>query len=356
MSVEVIIRNMKGRMPWSVAQKVLAECEIHRSMGWDRTLDQITDTKIDYSQQTAALTEALREHILCGEKASTFFSLSEDTADRLRSVVKNLTVEKNAFEKAYPFVLDDEELSKQRLGAQLAAIEVLEHGVGLVFCSPRVLTSRETLNANDFPDDAPQLFSKFDEIVGLKIKRFHAFDVVWIPNDSNLIDIRIDFPNGAQLDQTLAALKNTIDCFNKLIGEDVLSQEINLFPLIERMYFAPKEGHVVELGFGTSTASLKHEKMRRKGLCLRQETYHKGGSDALKTKIEPHRISIVWRRAIDDKTFSTPELSLNSNSRAAGSENPVLSSAVITKCMGFEDYSFVRDRIEHYLHTGQHNN
>ncbi|MFK0685717.1 hypothetical protein SD208_15490 [Ochrobactrum sp. BD67] len=112
---KIIIRNMKGRMPWSVAQKVLAECEIHRSMGWDRTLEQIADPKADYSQQTVALTEALREHILCGEKASTFFSLGKDTADRLRSVVKNLTAEKNEFEKAYPFVLDDEELSKQRL-------------------------------------------------------------------------------------------------------------------------------------------------------------------------------------------------------------------------------------------------
>ncbi|OYR13025.1 hypothetical protein CEV31_3524 [Brucella thiophenivorans] len=338
-------------MPWSVAQKVLAECEVHRSMGWDRTLEQISDTKADYSQQTDILTEALREHILCGEKASTFFSLDKEAAVRLRRAVTGLSVEKNSFQTAYPFVLSEDELSKQPLGAQLTAIEAFENGTAIVFCSPRILTSREALNEKDFPNEAAQLFSKFDEIVGLKIRRFHAFDIVWIPNDSDLIDIRIDFPNGAQIDQTLAALKNTIKCFNALMGEETLSQEVNLFPLIDRMYFAANEGHVVELGFGTSTASLKHEKMRRKGLCLRQETYHKGGSNALKTKIEPHRISIVWRRIIDAETFSTPELSLNSNSRASGSENPVLSTAFVHKCMGFEDYLFVRERIEHYLYS-----
>jgi len=336
-------------MPWSVAQRVLAECEIHRSMGWDRTIEQITSDDFDYAQKVEQLTDALREHILCGEKASTFFSLGTHEMNQLRSVVSGLSVDGNAFQKKYPLALPEANLVKQPLGGQLTAIEKRENGIGVVFCSPRLLTSREALQANDFPDGAEEVFERFDEVVGMKTHRFHAFDVVWIPNEGNLVDVRVDFPDGMHVDQSVAALNDTIEKFNFLVGADVLASKVNLFPLIKKIYLSPKEGNVVELGFGTSTASLKLEKMRRRGLCLRQETYHKGGSTALGTPIEPHRIGIVWRLPIGEKLFSTPELSLFSNSRTAASENPELYAAFIQKCVGIDDYRFVRERIEHHL-------
>jgi hypothetical protein len=62
-----------------------------------------------------------------------------------------------------------------------------------------------------------------------------------------------------------------------LLGAEPLGTPVNLFPLIDTLYRS-NEGRVVELGFGTTTASLKHERMRRTQTCLRKETYHKGGN------------------------------------------------------------------------------
>lgn len=343
-------------MPWAVAQRVLSECEVRRSQGWEKTIEQLSNDTVDYLQQGDKLKEALKEHILCGEKASTFFHVPSNEMEEARGVITRLQAPVNEFQKAYPLSLTDEQLSSQPLGGQLAAIEKREDGVGLVFCSPRTMTSREPLLAADFPDNGVHLFNRFDEIVGMKIRRFHAFDIVWVPNEGNLIDVRIDYPTGAHLDQVLAALKDIINKLKDVFGKHILVSDVNLFPLIDSMYFDPKEGHVVELGFGTTTASLKHEKMRRGGLCLRKEAYHKGGSDALGTPIEPHRISIVWRRPISDKAFSTPELSLNSNSFAAGSDDPTLKTVLIQKCMGEDDYQFVRQRIEYHLETKRSEN
>ena len=133
-----------------------------------------------------------------------------------------------------------------------------------------------------------------------------------------------------------------------LVKSDNLSSPINLFPLINEMYKAQNEGTVVELAFGTTTASLKHEKMRRRAACLREEAYHRGGKAALSTPIEPYRLSIMWTLPLGEG-FSRPELSLHSNSIVSGSSNPILIDAVISKCMSIRDFSHVEDRIKHFL-------
>lgn len=177
-----------------------------------------------------------------------------------------------------------------------------------------------------------------------------AMDVVWIPSSGNVIDIRIDFPQGMHRDVGEAAQAAVRSEFFKLIGaDDSLGTPVNLFPLINAIYRAPKEGTVVELAFGTTTASTKHEKMRRKAHCLREETYHKGGKAALSTPIEPYRLSVHWRRKIGRDKFSVPELSLHSSGRASADTRPELIDAVIRNCMGADDFDYVKSRMEHYL-------
>jgi hypothetical protein len=120
--------------------------------------------------------------------------------------------------------------------------------------------------------------------------------------------------------------------------------------LINQIYKSATEGQVVELAFGTTTASLKHERMRRRAMCLRKEAYHIGGKAALAAPIEPYRLSVVWKLPLANG-FSTPELGLYSSSFAAGSRNPTLTDAVIRKCMGANDFAHVESRIEHFLST-----
>jgi hypothetical protein len=201
----------------------------------------------------------------------------------------------------------------------------------------------------DSTDLKEGLYDEYEEVYGLKQIRHQAMDIVWIPTHGNYIDVRIDFPQGMHRDVGEAAQAFVKSEFLKLIGDDGLSVPVNLFPLINKIYRTPKEGVVVELAFGTTTASSKHEKMRRKAQCLREETYHKGGKAALNTPIEPYRLSVLWKILIGQKKYSTPELSLNSSSRMSADAQPALVDAVIRNCMGRADFDHVKSRMEHFL-------
>lgn len=340
---------MRARMPWPVGSKVLNQNALPRGRGWDRTLDKLANLSGISTEDVDGLTIALREHTLCGEKLSGFYEVQSDLMDEVRKRVLNSKIPNSVYSDSYPASLTDDQLSEQPMGASLTAIQTSDDGIAVVFSSVRVLTIREEIEPNQLPAEAADFLDEYQEIIGLKTFRFQAFDVIWIPHEGNLVDVRVDFPFGTHHDVAIAARSRVIDSFHKLIGRKALVDAVNLFPLIDRIYNDPNEGIVVELSFGTTTASLKHEKMRRKQLDLRKELYHKGGKAALTSPIEPFRLSVTWKRTAGSGLTSSPELSINSTVRAAGGEHPSVDNVVIRKCMGQADYEFVRARIEHHL-------
>lgn len=348
MSSEQIARSMQARMPWPVGQKVLRELQIERGQGWAQTVEKLKVLADD--EKLEALTEALREHLQCGEKSSRFYPVGRASIDACLGAKQSIGVPQSAFKEVYPCTVPEDKLAGLSKTPVLTAIEETEDAVCFLFSSVRHVVVREPLGPEDFPGHAgDELFENFDEIIGLKNKRLQAVDAVNIPKTPGLADVRIDFHSGTTMEAAEIAHLIIKKAINEVIGHDVLGEPLNVFPLIDRMYFDATEGSVVEIGFGTSTASLKQEKMRRRGLCLRKEAYHVGGKASLTTPIEPFRVSIVWALPLSDGRISTPELSLNSNSRVAGSASPLMNSVLIRKCMGVEDYTFVRSRIEHHL-------
>lgn len=349
MELSDIARSMRTRMPWPVGQKVLRVLNLARGHGWDQTVDKLSAADLNH-EQMEALCQALREHLTCGEKSSRFYEIDQAAAARSVAVVPELVISDSAFSAAYPGVVTEGELAGLPAEPTLTAVEEDEDGVAFIFCSVRTIVVRETLGPEDFPPEAADdVFSSYDEIVGLKNKRLQAVDVVWVPRTGGRVDVRVDYPAGMTKEVADAAHMIVRNAFNLLFESPVLRDPVNLFPLIDRMYFDANEGSVVELGFGTTTASIKHEKMRRKGLNLRDESYHVGGKANLQTRIEPFRVSLVWSRPLGRDKYSTPELSLNSNSRVAGSSAPAMYSVIVRRCLGADDYNFVRTRIEHHL-------
>lgn len=341
-----IARTMRTRMPWPVGRKILVENGFSRGQGWEQTVEKLRSAK---HTNVDDLEMALREHTLCGEKLTGFYRVDSGSIERAREAVLAAKIDATPFSLAYPASLSEDELAVQPNRFVLTAVEANDDGIAAVFSSVRVVTVREEIEPEDVPNSASGIFDDYEQIIGLKTVRFQAFDVVSLPHKGTLADVRVDFPPGTHQDVALAAHARTLDAFHEIVGENLLEAPVNLFPLIDHIYNDPKEGIVVELGFGTTTASLKHEKMRRKLLDLREEQYHKGGKAALKSPIEPFRLSVTWKRSIGEGLFSTPELSVNSNSRAAGVEHPTIDNVIIRKCIGQDDYEFVRSRIEYHL-------
>jgi hypothetical protein len=346
MDMSEIVHTMSLRMPWPVAQRVLADAELPRGHGWERTISALSDETVDFSEKIEAAASALIEHHLCGEKLVRMYKVTPDAKAGIQKKLERIKVPESDFKESYPIYLTEDKLDDAPNTPTLIAIEHAEHGTGVVFSSARIVTTRETLDSADLKEG---LYDEYEEVYGLKHVRHQAMDIVWIPAKGNYIDVRIDFPHGMHRDVGEAAQAHVKSEFLKLINDNELSVPINLFPLINKIYRAPKEGIVVELAFGTTTASNKHEKMRRKAQCLREETYHKGGKAALDTPIEPYRLSVIWKLRIGKDKFSSPELSLNSSSRTSADMQPAMVDAVIRNCMGYADFDHVKMRMEHFL-------
>lgn len=350
MSIEDIAKTMASRMPWDTAKRVFDSGEIEKSHGWDNTVRKLADENADDEEAAAYLSGALSHHILCGEKLSRFYKLSKVDMDALRVAALDLQPKNTEFRKAYPSNISDELIEETFPQKHtLAAVEKNDDGVGLVFASTRAVEMRQPIELDILPEDAAELLEGFSEVVGIKLIKFQAMDVVWIPHKGSFVDVRVDFPRGMHLDTGSAAHEATTTTLAKLIQTDYLASPANLFPLIKKIYEAPKEGSIVELAFGTTTASLKHEKMRRGGKDLRNEKYHQGGKSALNTPIEPYRLSVRWDFDLEADVVSHPELSLNGNSRMNSSATRTIQDINIRGCVGVADYEFVRERIEHYM-------
>ena len=348
MDMEGIARSMRARMPWPVGQRVLRENGVARGHGWEKTIARLSSKDADFGEKIDALAADLKEHLLCGEKLVRFYEIGKKTKTTMVEALVKAKPPKSSFKDSYPTLLFEDDLEAQPTNPILVAVEELEDGVAAVFASTHSILLREPLVREELPEEAVEALAEYDEIVGIKHVRHEAIDVVSIPSRGPHINVRIDYPYGMHRDVGESAQGRIRTELATLIKYDNLTSPVNLFPLINEMYKASREGTVVELAFGTTTASLEHEKMRRRAKCLRDEAYHKGGKAALKAPIEPYRVSITWQPPLTDGS-STPELGLYSSSFVAGSAKPVLTDAVIRKCMGLRDFAYVEERIEHYL-------
>jgi hypothetical protein len=296
--------------------------------------------------------EALAEHAVCGEKLSRFYYVADEQIDALRQALQNLPIAENPFQAAFPLAVPDDVVGNVQAGQyHPAALVAREEWLALVLGSIRVIRERVILEPDELAPEVAAALAEYDEVFGIREKRHQALDVIWVPHHGNFVEVRVDYPRSDSLDVAVAAHVHVKHRLSALFEHDYLTDPVNAFPLIERIYRNPDEGTVVELAFSVPTASLKHEKMRRgrEKLCLREELYHRAGSDAVDGQIDPFRLSVEWSVQLSDKIWSRPELSINGTVRLAHSAVPTIFGIMIRKCTGYADYEFVRERVCSYF-------
>jgi hypothetical protein len=345
---------MKMReIPWNIAKEILEKCSIPTSQGWDKTIEKnkYCDDKVN-NDQVNLLFKYYKELLICGDKSVRFYDLEINQRDYLIKFFQNFQGKNNVFTHSYPFPVSEKKLEDLPLSSpELVGVEFLEEGIAAIYSSVRTTEQRISLKDENLLQENQTLLEKFSEVIGVRNLNIQTFDVIWIPYQDTEIELRIDCPLGTTRDSYLTAHQALISTIilEMGMGEEIEDNPLNLFPLIDRIYRAQHEGRVVELAFTTKTASIKHEKMRRRRKCLREEIYHQGGTKAIQGEIDPFRIGVQWEVSTQ-KSRSFPELVLNGTSRMLHSTDPILSEGNIRNCADMYEFNLVKDKIKQYLY------
>ncbi len=328
-------------MPWDTAQKALQAEDIPRSRGWDLTIAKLS--KFDWNDEYLdVLRRIYLDSVFCGEKSVSFYHLSDSEISELRTLADEAQPTESILADCFPLPLNDKILGTQIPQKQkLISVERTDEAIALVYSGIFSIEVRHHYTEEDIPTELEEFFSDCKEVIGVKEVKMQSFDILWIPHHSNVVSLRVDSPRGVQKDTILRMQANLQDIIEKSFDNIIKDKQINLFPLIDAIYSDKTKGNVVELAFSTKTASLKHERMRRTGTCLRKEIYHKAGLAALNGKIDPYRISVEWPRVIGPDLESVSELSLIGRSRMTLDETPFLGHAILRRCTDVSDFENV---------------
>lgn len=334
---------MRHRMSWTNAKKILNANGISTSHGWDGTLKKVADSGIQV--EFGDLEDALVEHLLCGEKYTKLYPVPAAKRDAIQQKIASMPIDEGAAYKAYPHLMNDEDLNKGTGEMSVVQVESNEDGVGVILSSVFWVKKREEILFDDF-EDPKAMKDRYDEVVGLIRQPMQLFHVIWMPHHRDFLEIRVDHPRGvaeADVHGMHSILKNMVNEWQTVH----IDKPVNLFPAVRPFYEDSTEGTVTQMTFQTTTGAIKDEKMprRRKDADQRTEAYHVAGKSAVDA-IAIYRITVEWYFS-EDQVFYLPSISLSASGPAGKGENgsPIISGALINNCVRASDYEFVIDRL-----------
>ncbi|WP_148042986.1 hypothetical protein [Methylocystis hirsuta] len=146
MRVAAIAASLSARVPWRVAQKILAVNDIARGQGWDKTLEKLEGIRDD-SNVEEALARALIEHYSCGEKLVRFYKVSRNNITAINTLLGTKKVPKSNFRTRYPLMLDADELKSEPKKPTLVDISYDDNAKGtrLTFAAARVIKAKSVI-------------------------------------------------------------------------------------------------------------------------------------------------------------------------------------------------------------------
>lgn len=339
--VEDILASIRGRVSWTAARPLMANCGVPIGQGWDKTIDRVL--KEDPTCDVAGLNLILMDSILCGNKYTRLHNLGSDLREAWQEALSGLSIPSTTAASVFPKLLSAEDVAK--LGTGLVPVQVHhnEDGLGLILTANYPMRKREQI-----PIDALEgLSERFDEVHGVVIGPVQVFAVLWIPHDRDQLELRVDYPRGMQQDDLLG-LCGQLHSFAKALEVSEIGAPIDLFPAVRSLYEDKNEGRVIEMNFVTTTGGQKNEKiLRRMGTVdQRSETYHVGGSNALSDDIKIYRIHVEWE-IVEDECRFLPSLFLSAAgpTGAGPGGNPKITGATIGGCSRAVEYEFVIDKL-----------
>ncbi|AOY89916.1 hypothetical protein BKP64_18070 [Marinobacter salinus] len=349
-----LLNSISVRTPYLVMNKLVSSKELPTGHGYEKLKANILALKGE--ERTSAeqdLTSFYEEQILVGEKAVVLLNQTVDGfRESLIEAFRELEIPESTPQKLFPLYLPQADLLSLEDTPYLCSMREDEQYLNVIFSSKRFFTERVEVPLSDIKESEKDDYSGYDEIVAVRRHYQQFFDVVSIPKLEGPIEIRVDAPGlmpKAEINRAVEQIEKELWRLGKNAGLETSThlEKVNLFPLIDKIYES-STGSICELGFVTDSGGIKTARMRRIADDLRNEAYHKAGSES--SEIVPFRIGVRWQRKMADELFSNPELLIPGKFQqlSAPSKEKQYHCAV-KRCVSLEDYRFVLDKISQLI-------
>lgn len=284
------LRSMGAINP---VRRALRNADLPTARSWsdlEAKLREVWSDEVD-----GALAEVLGELRLHGRKHIFLHDLNDETRGALLACAPSAD---QRYASVFPIepAIPKDEAPKLPVLAKI----IDEPGRRLfIMTSSREVRREEELEARFLAEDAPEEIRHADEITYVVKMREFAVDVVVVPREHGLLEVRVDlFHHATDPSQTdtHGALIHMVHGFARDTG--LATPEIGIRDLksaITSMYNDDTEGRVVELAFTCPTDARRREVLHAKGAAdLRTESFHAAGVLAINGNIDIYRIAVDW--------------------------------------------------------------
>lgn len=246
--------------------------------------------------------------IVAGDRYVQLYEIDDGLAVAMASRLSAAAVPITPFSTRYPLPLVGPDLDAAPRTFTLCEIARSGADIQLVFCSRQVIEESLLIDGTSTPDvmsTFSQALSGYDKFVAYRRQSVQVFDVLTVRTQLRRIEIALDitqktsdFEPGEVALQLLFHAALLLPELKTLIDAQ---HGINLYPAIAEIYksVAKSDTAIVDIGFRTPSGATNRGKMPSGAEDIRDETFHKSGSEGVKKKINPHGIVVHW-------TFSFP--------------------------------------------------
>jgi hypothetical protein len=346
MDILAVIEALRAHsFPFRLLQSEFKAQQMPSAQSWEPLLKKYEDTSAWDQRDLATLAKALTtlyvNHLRYGTKAVVMFHMAVGVTGQLLGGIAALDNGDSPFRVPYPLPLMGDSLKNTSFSSVLTACETEEdsNDVRLVFCAKRAVKIRETLEAASLePAFRSSLGERdeIDEVIIVRNRLIQSFDSVIIRPNDHRVEIHIDMSeplNASDILRLIGKYTNKINELFPAISGLSLAEPMNFFPCIGRLY-DESDGYIHQLGHATGTASIKDEKMRRKGQDLREESCHEKGLEAVGGFTNSYAITKGW----PTDHLGNPQLTIAGRFSQAGASNASVIYAIIDGCTCKQDF------------------
>lgn len=356
-----LIGLFSTRVKWSVFQASIRTNAVPKARNYDSLIIKLTQLQNDLVGIAAVdavlgLKGRYITQAISGDKAVKITKVSDED---LGDLITAMSAVQNTFESSDSFFSNETHLGVQDTPELMHWVQI-GNDLILTFNASREVSKKETLPREALTEYFFDKLPSGGQIYYVKKIVKRCYDIVSLHRDTGFVEFRIDNSENFSVDERLVANHMLEVAFNSFcetyIGRLIKLSTLNLFPAVRAMHDLPAgDGRVVELHFVTDEGGVKANKKRhRKTGCILNENFHIGGCDRIQNQLNPYRIARSW--SYSGSSFqSEPELMLPGNLRMVSeiNSNSYLNEAIISKCVGHQDYSMLINKLLNLVQTEQ---